>query len=94
MSQDARTKANTLKTHNARRMYRRQHDEAFAESERSSNRKHRASNREFSRLGHAFIRTHSHEFEVFLKGKLTFVRPATTMQNALNDLKSQGLDLA
>ena len=66
MSQDARTKANTLSEHAKRRAYRRQHDSAFAERERLENKRYRERNK----WGRMFICAFSQEFDDFRRAMI------------------------
>jgi hypothetical protein len=100
MSQDAKTKANTLKKHNERRMYRRQNDSKFAEKERLASKQYRDYNREFGRLASEFIRAYCpQEFELYVQRGVVqqtareACRQPTSMELALANLKSQGLDI-
>jgi len=65
VTQTAKTKANKLKGNAEYRAHRRANDEAFAESERASRKRHT----DFNRWARAFARAHPTEFHQFLRAK-------------------------
>jgi hypothetical protein len=66
MSQDAKTKRNTLSASAARRAYRRKHDPAFAERERLADQRYRDNNK----WGRAFICAFPIQFEDFKRAMI------------------------
>ena len=65
VTQTAKTKANKLKGNAEYRAHRRANDEAFAESERASQKRHT----ELNKWARAFVRAHPTEFHQFLRAK-------------------------